>query len=122
NIGDSVAQLLRRTRPAVTELVECVDMPTLGGAVLKAWGLPERVYQVVERQQQAELLRPEKLDAAHARELGVLYLATVCHDVLLARATPPAHAAAYMSWLGLRETSCAAFCKDVLVPALSKKV
>ena len=33
-----------------------------------------------------------------------------------------AHATAYMTRLGLRETNCATFCKEVLVPALAKKV
>jgi HD-like signal output (HDOD) protein len=121
NIGDSIGLVLRRTRPEVTAVVDCLDAPTLGAAVLASWGLPERVHQVVERQQHAELLRPEKLDI-HAIEVSILYLAKVCRDVLLDGATPPAHAALYMARLGLRETNCAAFCREVLVPALAKKI
>jgi len=48
-------------------------------------------------------------------------VARVCHDVLLGGATPPAHASAYMTRLGLREANPATFCREVLVPALAKK-
>jgi hypothetical protein len=41
---------------------------------------------------------------------------------MLEGATPPAHTTAYMTRLGLKDTNCAAFCKDVLVPALAKKL
>jgi HD-like signal output (HDOD) protein len=121
NIGDSLALLIRRSRPEAAGLLDLVAGPVLGASVLAGWGLPERVYQVVERQQQASVLLPEELDG-HSAELGVLYLAGVCHDVLLEGATPPAHAAAYMAWLGLRETNTATFCREVLVPALAKKL
>ena len=121
NIGDSLAQLLRRTKPDLAETLDLVETPALGGAVLAGWGLPERVHQVVERQQQAAVLLPEELDAYPA-DLGVLYLAGVCHDVLLKGATPPAHASAYMTRLGLREANCATFCREVLAPALAKKL
>ncbi len=120
NVGDSIARLIRRTRPDVAGLVDCIDSPALGAAVLTGWGLPERVSQVVERQDQPQVLLPEELDV-HAAELAVLYLARVCHDVLLERASPRAHVGAYMARLGLRETDCAAFCRDTLVPALAKK-
>jgi len=89
--------------------------------MLTGWGLPERVSQVVGRQDQPKVLLPEELDA-HAAELGVLYVARVCHDVLLEKATPPENVGDHMAALGLRETTCAVFCKDVLVPALSKKI
>lgn len=121
NIGDSIALLLRRTKPDIAGLLDLVESPALGAAVLAAWGLPERVHQVVERHHQAAVLLPEELDC-HPAEVAVLYLAGVCHDVLLERATPPAHVTAYMTRLGLRETNCATFCKEVLVPALAKKV
>jgi len=121
NIGDSIALLIRRTRPDAAELIDCVETPALGAAVLTGWGLPERVHQVVERQDQPKALLPEELDV-HGTELAVLYVARVCHDVLLERATPPANVGDYMARIGLRETSCATFCRDTLVPALAKKV
>jgi HD-like signal output (HDOD) protein len=121
NIGDSLSLLLRRTKPDVVGLLDLVDKPVLGGAVLAGWGLPERVHHVVERQQEAAVLLPEELNIYPA-DLGVLYLARVCHDVMLEGATPPAHAATYMARLGLKDTNCATFCKDVLVPALAKKL
>ena len=55
--------------------------------MLTGWGLPERVSQVVGRQDQPKVLLPEELDA-HAAELGVLYVARMCHDVLLEKARP----------------------------------
>jgi HD-like signal output (HDOD) protein len=121
NIGESIAPLIRGAKPELEALVACLDAPALGAAVLAGWGLPERVHEVVERQAQPRVLLPEELDV-HAAENGVLYLAQVCHDVLLEGATPPAHAEAYMAVLNLRaETSCASFCRDVLAPALAKK-
>ena len=120
NIGASIGLLVRKTRPEVAELLDCVESPALGAAVLTGWGLPERVFEVVARQDQPHALLPEELDV-HGAELAVLYVARVCHDVLLERATPPANVGAYMARLGLRETNCAAFCRDTLVPTLAKK-
>ena len=100
---------------------ECVERPALGAAVLAGWGLPGRVHEVVARQDHPRVLLPDELDL-HVEDVAVLYLARVCHDVLLERATPPAHAADYMKRLGLREAECASFCREVLVPALAKKV
>jgi len=88
--------------------------------VLAGWGLPARVYEVVQRQELPESVLPEELDV-HGMELSVLYVAKVCHDVLLDGTTPPAHVGAYMTRLGLRETNAATFCREVLVPALAKK-
>ncbi len=121
NIGESLALLIRERKPEVAELVACVESPALGAAVLAGWGLPARVHEVVARQDYAQVLLPAELEV-HAAETSVLYLARVCHDVLLGGATPPAHADAYMAKLGLRgETSCARFCRETLAPALAKK-
>jgi HD-like signal output (HDOD) protein len=121
NIGESVALLIRRTRPEAATLLDGVETPRLGAAVLAGWGLPDRVHQVVERQDEAQVLLPEEL-GDHGAEIAVLYLARVCHDMLLERATPPAHVGEYLRGLGFRETSCAALCRDVLFPGLAKKL
>jgi len=121
NIGDSIALLIRRIRPEAAGLLDCVESPALGAAVLTGWGLPERVAQVVERQDQPKVLLPHELDV-HAAELGVLYVARVCHDVLLDRVTPPEMVTEHMAALGMKETSCSTFCRETLVPALAKKV
>jgi HD-like signal output (HDOD) protein len=120
NVGDSVALLVRRTRPDAAKLLDGVPGSVLGGIVLAGWGLPERVHQVVARQDEAELLLPDEL-GEHGDEIAVLHLARVCHDVLLERATPPAHTGEYLRALGLREPSGLALCRDVLLPALAKK-
>ena len=106
NIGDSLALLVRKTGPEVAALVDSVDSPALGAAVLAAWRLPERVYRVVERQDQPGFLLPAELDA-HAADIGVLYVARACHDALLGRGAPMANVSEYMAWLGLGETSVA---------------
>ncbi len=67
------------------------------------------------------MLRPEELDA-HVPEVSTLYLARACHDVLLDSVAPPPHAAEYMARLGLRHTSCVSFTRDVVAPALTKKL
>ena len=121
NIGDSIALLIRRTRPDAASWLDCVESPALGAAVLTGWGLPERVCEVVGRQDQPKVLHPEEL-GGHTAELAVLYVARVCHDVLLEKATPPDNVGEHLASLGIRDTTCAAFCKDTLVPALAKKV
>ena len=118
-VGESIALLIRRKKPEVADLIDCVDSPALGAAVLAGWGLPERVHEVVERQEQPFALLPAELDM-HGAELSVLYLARVCHDLLKEGATPPAHAESYMAKLGLRE-SCITFCRETLAPTLAKR-
>jgi HD-like signal output (HDOD) protein len=121
NVGDSVAMLLRRTRPEAASLLDGVEGPVLGGVVLAGWGLPERVHQVVARQDEAQVLLPDEL-GEHGDEIAALYLARVCHDLLLERAAPPAHVGEYLRSLGLRESSCLALCREVILPALAKKI
>ena len=120
NVGYSVALFIRRTRPEVAKSLDGVATPALGGAVLAGWGLPERVYQVVERQDEAQFLLPEEL-GLHGAEIAVLYLARVCHDLLIERTTPPAHIGEYLHRLGFREPTCVVLCRDVILPALAKK-
>jgi len=119
NIGDSLALLIRKNGPEVAALVDSVDSPALGAAVLAAWRLPERVHRVVERQDQPGFLLPAELDA-HAAEIGVLYVARACHDVLLGRGAPMANVSAYMAWLGLGETNLPSFCRNTIQPALAR--
>ena len=119
NIGDSLALLIRKSWPEAAALADSVDSPALGAAVLAGWRLPERVYRVVELQDQPRFLLPAELDA-HAAEIGVLYVARACHEELLGRGAPMAHVSEYMAWLGLGETSCASFCRDTIQPALAK--
>jgi hypothetical protein len=118
NIGESVA-LLMRDRPDAAPLMAIVEPEALGGAALAAWGLPERVHGVVARQREPELCRPEDI-GPYAEELAVLWVAESCHAVLFGRGAASPHTRAYMEWLGLRETDCAAFCHDVLRPELAR--
>jgi len=120
NIGDSLTLFLRRSRPEADALLGCVDAPALGAAVLAAWGLPSLVHQVVARQDHPRLLGPQELDGFVA-EIGVLYLARACYDVALGGAAPPPYTGEYMTQLGLKETDCAAFCRDTLGPAIARK-
>jgi HD-like signal output (HDOD) protein len=120
NIGDSVALLIRATRPDAAALIACVEPPALGAAVLAGWGVPERVYEVVARQRLPELLHPDELGTSVA-DIGVLYLARACHDVLLDGAPAPPHVSEYMVRLGLRETSWDSFCRETIGPALAKR-
>ncbi len=119
NIGDSLALLIRQTWPGAVALVDSVDSPALGAAVLAAWRLPERVHRVVELQDQPRFLLPAELDA-HAAEIGVLYVARACHELLLGRGAPMAHVSEYMAWLGLGEASLASFCRNTIQPALAR--
>lgn len=120
NIGDSLTLLLRRDRPALAGVLEGVPGPAVGGAVLASWGLPARVCEVVRRQDEAPMLGAEGL-GEYADELAVLSLARVAHDAVLDGVTPPAFVAEHMMRLGLRDTDGAAFCREVLAPALTRR-
>ena len=119
NIGDSLALLIRKTGPGAAAMLDSVDAPALGAAVLAGWRMPERVHRVVELQHQPTVLLPAELDA-YAAEIGVLYVAQACHELLLGGGAPMAHVSEYMAWLGLGETSCANFCRHTIRPALAK--
>jgi HD-like signal output (HDOD) protein len=120
NIGDSVALLIRGSRPELAALIDCVDSPSLGADVLAGWGVPARVHETVARQRVPEILWPHELEA-HVDEVGVLYLARACHDVLLDGAPAPPNLGAYMARLGLPETTWESFCRDTIGPALAKR-
>jgi len=120
NIGDSLTLLLRRDRPALAGVLEGVPGPAVGGAVLASWGLPARVCEVVRRQDEAPMLGADAL-GDYADELAVLSVARVAHDAVVDGVAPPAFIAEHMARLGLRDTDCAAFCREVLAPALTKR-
>ncbi len=119
NIGDSVAVVVRQTKPDAAWLIDCVDASALGATVLAGWGLPERVHQVVEHQDDAGILGPAELDA-HGAEIATLHVAHACHDVLFGSGTPGNLVAEYLESLGIRAT-LAAFCADTITPALMKQ-
>jgi HD-like signal output (HDOD) protein len=120
DVGRSVALLVGHSRPDLGALVAVLDPSVLGARVLQSWGLPERVFRVIADQRRAEILPPSRLEHEYAREVAVLHLAHVCHDLLAGRAPRSPYAAEYLELLGLRGMTPTNLYRERIAPALAK--
>ena len=101
--------------------METLDSAKLGAELLRKWELPERIFQMVEMQEEPEYTSPEFVAAEFRRELGVLHLAHVLESLILSE-TPRLriYTKDYMSAMGITGTTPEEFLKHRIIPTLSR--
>src|SRR5262249_10557305 len=88
DLGKGVQVLMKRARTLPPEYIDMFDTAKLGGDLLRTWGLPDRVCEMVENQNLPEFTPPDLVPADFRREIGVLHLAHVLES-LIRRAPRP---------------------------------
>jgi HD-like signal output (HDOD) protein len=75
--GKGIQVLMKRANPAVGEYIDLLDFAKLGSELLRTWGLPMHLCQMVENQQSPEFMPPDLVPTEYRREVAVLHLAHV---------------------------------------------
>jgi len=123
DIGATVGLVLRKREPELAPFFALVDAAKIGADLLATWGLPPRVYRVVEQQHLPEYLPPRALPVEDGPAIAVLYLARVLASLALAdEAHHPSAAFAeqYVRSLGFPDSTCESLLRDHILPALAK--
>jgi HD-like signal output (HDOD) protein len=123
DVGKGVKVLMKRARWMMDEYVDTLNSAKLGADLLRAWGLPPRLCQIVENQQQAEFTAPDFVPAEYRREIGLLHVAHVLEKMLLGETPAPEsmiYTKDYMSVLGITAATPGDLLREKILPSLSR--
>jgi HD-like signal output (HDOD) protein len=123
DFGKGVQVVMRSAHPDKTDFIESLDSAKLGAALLRVWGLPERICRTVEFQQHPEFMPPDLIAPEYRREAAALHIAHVLETLLMERPVDPirsVYTLEYMAVLGFANVTPGALLKDRIVPNLTK--
>jgi HD-like signal output (HDOD) protein len=122
DLGKGIQVLMKIAHPAKAEYIDTFHTAKLGSDLLRIWGLPDRVCDIIELQQQAEFTPPDMIPAEYRREIGTLHVAHIMESLLEGTPVEPAstiYTRDYMALLGT-DVSAADLLKDRVLPAMMK--
>ena len=120
DIGKIVVFLLKRKYANIQSLLEILDDAAIGGSLLQSWGLPERIFQVIENHRLPEFCPPGSLQHEYKDEIAILYLAHVYSDMLMDKLlSSTIYLNDYLSMLGIPQNGLQ-FYEAAILPALLK--
>jgi putative nucleotidyltransferase with HDIG domain len=125
DIGKGIQVLMKVAHRDKAEYIDTFHSSKLGSDLLRVWGLPDRVCDIIELQQQAEFTPPDLVPAEYRRELGTLHIAHLMESLLEGKAVEPAAAIYtrdYMALLGASNVTPAELLKNQVLPSLMKGV
>jgi CRP-like cAMP-binding protein len=125
DVGRSVGPLIAADRPDLAAGISLADPAKLGARLLASWELPEVVHEVIAHQNDPEFSPPDRVACAYPNEVGVLYLAHLCYDLLVGRSDAPApspYLREYLSALKLADTDHVELYRTHVRPALARQV
>ncbi len=125
DIGRSVGPLIAADRPDLAAGISLADPAKLGARLLASWELPEVVHEVIGHQNDPEFSPPDRVACAYPNEVGVLYPAHLCYDLLVGRSDAPApspYLREYRSALKLADADHVELYRTHVRPALARQV
>jgi HD-like signal output (HDOD) protein len=123
DIGKGVQVVMKSAHPDQSDFIDTFPSANLGAALLRVWGLPERICKIVEFQQQPEFSSPELISSEYHRETGTLHVAHVLEQLLLGQQPEPARTIftqEYMSLLGFGQMTPEQLLQERILPNLLK--
>jgi HD-like signal output (HDOD) protein len=123
DFGKGVQVVMKSAHPEKMDFIESLDSAKLGAALLRAWGLPEKICRTVEFQQHPEFMSQDLIAPEYRREAAALHIAHVLEALLLERPVDPIktiYTPEYMTVLGFINTTPANLLKDRILPSLVK--
>jgi putative nucleotidyltransferase with HDIG domain len=123
DIGKGVQTLMKRADSSKAEYIDTLQSARLGAEQLKVWGLPERIWKVVESQQDPEFMAPDTIPSEYRSYNAVLHIAHILESLLNDETSEPEtsiYTRDYMAVLGLGNTTPADLLKDRVIPNLMK--
>jgi HD-like signal output (HDOD) protein len=85
DVGTSVVSLMAAQHPEVAPYTQLFDAAHIGASLVRRWGLPQRIVEVIDLQNQVEFMAPEALQTEHRKEIAVLHLAHLFEGMLLGK-------------------------------------
>jgi len=123
DVGKGIQVLMKLAHPAKAEYIGTFHSAKLGADLLRVWGLPDRVCDIIELQQHPEFTPPDLVRAEYRREVGTLHIAHTMESLLEGRPVEPASAIYtrdYMAVLGASDITPAELLKNQVLPSLMK--
>lgn len=124
-LGQTVMQLLKDKNPKFATFINLLDQAQMGALLLKAWNLPDTIWQSVEYQSYSEFSSPENVPVENRNNVTLLYLTHLCYDFLRGvpeEDLPITFMDSYMPLLGYQGLSVKDIVEEKLVPALAPKI
>jgi putative nucleotidyltransferase with HDIG domain len=125
DVGKCIQIMMKQSRWVLDGYVDTLDPARLGAELLRAWGLPERLCQIIERQDLPDYTPPELVASEYRRELGILHLAHHLETLLSGKPLTPEstiYTQDYMAFLGIASASPQALLKETVLPGLAKNL
>jgi HD-like signal output (HDOD) protein len=105
------------------DFIDSLDSAKLGSALLRVWGLPERICRTVEFQQHPEFMSPDLIAPEYRREAAALHVAHIIEKLLTGRTVDPIrsiYTQEHMALLGFPNMTPATLLKDRILPSLMR--
>jgi HD-like signal output (HDOD) protein len=90
DLGRNVVVLLKQKHPEVSGFAPLLDTAKMGADLVRHWGLPDRLCQTIESQNEPEFMPPDAIDGAHRKEVAVLYFAHLIEEIMTGKPVDPA--------------------------------
>jgi HD-like signal output (HDOD) protein len=123
DFGKGVQVVMKSTHPEKQDFIDSLDSAKLGAALLRSWGLPEKICRTVEFQQHPEFLSPDLIAPEYRREAAIVHVAHVLETLLLEKPADPIktiYTQEYMNLLGFTNLTPADLLKHRIMPNLIK--
>ena len=123
DFGKGVQVVMKTAHPETADFIDSLDSSKLGAALLRSWGLPERICRTVEFQQHPEFLSPDLIAPEYRREAAILHIAHVLEMLLVDKPVDPIksiYTAEYMALLGFGALTPTSLLHDRIIPNLLK--
>jgi HD-like signal output (HDOD) protein len=121
DVGKGIQEVMKQKHPEKTAYIENMQSAGLGAELLRLWGIPPRICQVIEYQQKPEYCAPELIPEEFRREAGILHLSHVLEGLLMKAPVPPEcriYTRDYMAMLRLPNPTPEEFLKETIIPGL----
>lgn len=123
DFGKGVQVVMRNANTDKADFVTSLDSAKLGAALLRVWGLPERICRTTEFQQHAEFMSPDLIAPEYRREAAILHIGHIIELLLMDKPLDPIrniYTAEHMSLLGFSNMTPGELLKDRILPSLTK--
>jgi HD-like signal output (HDOD) protein len=123
DFGKGVQVVMKTQHRDKADFVDSLDSSKLGAALLREWGIPERICRTVDFQQHPEFMSPDLIAPEYRREVAALHIAHVLEILLLERPIDPIrsiYTPEYMSLLGFGNMTPQVLLQERVLPSLKK--
>jgi len=83
DVGKIAATLLVEKHPEIAPFTSLLDTAKIGADLVRSWGLPSRIGDVIQFQNHVEFAPPESIEHGHGKEVAILHLAHTFEGMLM---------------------------------------